>query len=170
MIPHIRRIRSSEGLLLRSLQLQAYREAPYAFGPIEHRLRAMTDSEYASLAAHRASADDSATFFAAHPSCAPIGTASIITEAGQALLSFVWIASGARKGGLGERLIDHALDWATQQGHTTISGMVVNENPQALSFYLRRGWRVADIQPWPSNRARYRFVISRPLGETVALQ
>ncbi len=56
------------------------------------------------------------------------------------LLEDVIISREYRGKGLGQRLLEHVLDWALGQGMTRVTLLADRDNQAALDFYLRLGF------------------------------
>jgi GNAT superfamily N-acetyltransferase len=58
----------------------------------------------------------------------------------------VIVAEPYRGGGIGKALLQHALDWAVQQGATRAQLLIDKQNLSAFSFYQQFGWRDTQLQ------------------------
>ena len=84
-------------------------------------------------------------FIARHASV-PIGMVSLLftvstAEGGPACwLEDMVLHPHWRNGGLGTRLLQHAIDWASNHGFTRISLLTDKTNKDAIRFYRRQGF------------------------------
>jgi len=77
-------------------------------------------------------------------------TAQLVISTAQGSYA-VWIedvivATDYRRKGIGKTLLQHALDWAAQQGATRAQLLIDKQNDQAFSFYQQLGWRHTQLQ------------------------
>jgi GNAT superfamily N-acetyltransferase len=77
-------------------------------------------------------------------------TAQLVISTAQGSYA-VWIedvivAQPYRGGGIGKALLQHALDWAAQQGATRAQLLIDKQNLLAFSFYQQLGWRDTQLQ------------------------
>ena len=61
------------------------------------------------------------------------------------LLEDVIVRSEHRGGGLGRRLVEHVLDWASVQGMTRVTLLADRENSAALDFYRKLGFEPSNM-------------------------
>jgi ribosomal protein S18 acetylase RimI-like enzyme len=59
-----------------------------------------------------------------------------------------------RQGGIGSMLMDAALEAAREEGYRVVWLTTTNDNLDAMRFYQRRGFRIADVRPSAVDRAR----------------
>jgi len=62
------------------------------------------------------------------------------------LLEDVIVSSEHRGGGLGRRLVEHALGWAKEQGMTRVTLLADRDNHAALDFYRALGFETSHMQ------------------------
>jgi ribosomal protein S18 acetylase RimI-like enzyme len=69
-------------------------------------------------------------------------------------LEIVTLNALDRRAGIGTRLIEAAVDQARQLGRREIRLTTTNDNVDALRFYQRRGFRLAELRPGAIDEAR----------------
>jgi ribosomal protein S18 acetylase RimI-like enzyme len=72
------------------------------------------------------------------------------------VLEVVTLNAIQRRAGIGTLLIDAAVDSARRFGCQQIRLTTTNDNVDALRFYQRRGFRLAELRPGAVDRARQR--------------
>ena len=72
------------------------------------------------------------------------------------VLEIVTLNAIQRRAGIGTMLIDAAVDSARRFGCRQIRLTTTNDNVDALRFYQRRGFRLAELRPGAVDRARQR--------------
>ena len=72
------------------------------------------------------------------------------------VLEIVTLNAIQRRTGIGTLLIDAAVDSARRFGCQQIRLTTTNDNVDALRFYQRRGFRLAELRPGAVDRARQR--------------
>jgi ribosomal protein S18 acetylase RimI-like enzyme len=72
------------------------------------------------------------------------------------VLEIVTLNAIQRRGGIGTLLIDAAVGSARRFGCREIRLTTTNDNIDALRFYQRRGFRLAELRPGAVDRARQR--------------
>lgn len=63
------------------------------------------------------------------------------SPAQSAYLISMWVAPDARGRGVGDALVDAVIEWAGCQGLSSLFLDVREDNPHALSLYVRKGFR-----------------------------
>ena len=64
----------------------------------------------------------------------------------------MWVAPAGRGRGVGNALVERAIDWAGEAGYPRIELWVARGNDTAERLYLRSGFEVTgDVQPLPSD-------------------
>jgi len=61
------------------------------------------------------------------------------------LLEDVIVGREHRGGGFGRRLVEHVLDWASEQGMTRVTLLADRDNHAALDFYRRLGFETSHM-------------------------
>lgn len=72
------------------------------------------------------------------------------TEPPGAYLHWAFLKPGKRRRGVGERLLDHLLEWARSQGANRVELQFIAGNVAAESFWTKNGF-----QPYASKCVRY---------------
>jgi len=70
------------------------------------------------------------------------------------MLEIVTLNAIERRSGIGTMLIDAAVNAARRKGCREIRLTTTNDNVDALRFYQRRGFRLAELRPGAVDRAR----------------
>ena len=85
-----------------------------------------------------------------------------------ALVTVLFVATGAQGSGVGGRLLDTAVDWARGRGRLPVLD-VVQAHERALSVYRRRGWEVVgEMRPDWLPAEEQPLLLMRLGGEAVA--
>ena len=153
--PALRRIRSDEGLKLRSLRLRALADAPMAFGSTLAREQSFPENVWHERAAGGASGTDRVTFIAERDGVW-LGLASGIatdpinpTDPGPFLVG-MFVDSAERGQGLGAALVEAVVAWARSRGAARLYLWVTSTNTPAIALYAKCGFqRTGDTQPLP---------------------
>jgi GNAT superfamily N-acetyltransferase len=155
----IRRIRSDEEPLLRTLRLRALAEAPTAYGSTLAREQDSPDVLWRDRAVGASVGCHSATFIAEQDGqWLGLATGLARTEDPEntdPLLVGMFVDGTARRLGLGVALVEAVASWARACGASHLKLSVTSGNAPAAALYLRCGFR-------PTGAAR-------PLSHTPAL-
>jgi ribosomal protein S18 acetylase RimI-like enzyme len=147
------RLTVDEGARLRTIRLRSLRDAPDAFGStydetVARPLESWSDQlrKFATFVVVRENADVGLV------RCAPDDT-----HRDTMWLISMWVAPEARGQGVGESLIDAAVDWARAAGATRIVLDVADDNRTAILLYSRKGFEpngVVSTLPPPRQHIR----------------
>lgn len=153
----VRRIRPTDGALLRRVRLAALADTPSAFAKTHAEESTYADEEWSSRASAWADGDEGVTFFA-EVDGEVRGLVGGHRPNGAELVS-MWVEPGARGSGVAEALVAAVVDWADGP----LELWVTHGNDRAISFYRRMGFEeTADVKPLPSdpckNEVRMRLV------------
>lgn len=136
----IRRIRASEGGLLRELRLRSLRDAPEAFGQTVAEASATRLLDWYRNAWQSCRGDQRA-WMLARQGDQVVGLVSGRHRLPTTLLLFsMWVAPDARRSGVGRQLIEGLEGWARRWGATETVLWVLRGNEAALGFYERLGF------------------------------
>jgi GNAT superfamily N-acetyltransferase len=134
----VRRIGADDWALWRELRLQALEEAPYAFssrvadwqgqGDTETRWRGRLSDVPLNIVAEW---QDTAAGMASGTAPDPHGSIEIIS---------MWVAPVARGHGVGDALVNAAVEWAREQQASRLTLGVLEGNERAAAFYGRHGF------------------------------
>ncbi len=131
----IRRIKLTEGELLRDLRLRSLADAPSAFGQPLAEARARPPSEWRLSARRAAHGDDRIWLIAMDPD-EPVGLVQGRRRHPETLLLFsMWVDPMARRSGVGRRLIEALEAWARGWGAQQTVLWVMAGNDAAIRFY-----------------------------------
>ncbi len=133
----IQQLNTDEWKRLRKIRLAAISEAPYAFGSTfqETTVRPKSDwtAQIASLPTFVAvlqGLDSGIVRCSPRPDSED--TADLIS---------MWVAPNARGFGIGEALIDVAIDWGRSEGYARLLLDVSEGNSFAIALYKRKGFK-----------------------------
>ncbi len=139
-VTEIRRVDPDEWQTLRAIRLRALADFPDAFGSTVATATAIDEAEWRRRI-------DQFAYYLAWPStdksAAPVGIAAgYCTTAGAVpeLIS-MWVAPPVRGAGVAAELVAQVADWARSLGSTQLMLWVVEDNPRAIAFYRRLGFR-----------------------------
>jgi GNAT superfamily N-acetyltransferase len=162
----IRRIRPTEGGLLRDLRVRSLEESPEAFGQSVAEARATHVAEWHRRALQSCRGDHRAWLFAERGS-RPVGLVHGRRRSPGTLLLFsMWVEPASRRAGVGRLLIDGLETWARGWGgHETVL-WVFRSNARAIAFYQRLGFSVVPDGPDVEAGAEYDAIaLSRSIEE-----
>jgi GNAT superfamily N-acetyltransferase len=172
MQPEIRRIRSDEGLKLRSLRLHALADAPMAFGSTLAREKSFQEHVWHERAAGGASGADRVTFIVERDG-EWLGLASGIAQDPSSpadpgpFLVGMFVDEAARGQGLGAALVEAVAAWARAREATRLYLWVTSTNTPAVALYSRCGFqRTGNTQPLPHCPSVTEFQMVRALEES----
>ena len=138
----IRRLTLGEGVLYRSLRLEALKDSPEAFATRYESALQRDDESWALQADSSAEGNDRATFIVFDGR--PIGLAAIYRDAGNPSIGELlqmWIAPSYRGTAVATDLLDHLFCWATRHSFSSIRAEVTQGNVRALRCYEKYGFR-----------------------------
>ncbi|MFV1999597.1 MAG: GNAT family N-acetyltransferase [Acidimicrobiia bacterium] len=140
----VRRIRSEEWRILRKIRLEALADAPGAFSTTLEDAQTYPDAIWQDRASKGAVGGSQATILAFDNGIAvgmAVGLLRAHISRDVAPIVSVFVSSGARRRGIGERLMDEVEAWARRNGAVTTSLWVAEANTAARSFYQSRGYQ-----------------------------
>ncbi len=138
----IRRIRTGEAGLFKSLRLAALKESPYAFSSTYESARQRSPSSWQLQADSTAEGTDRATFLAFSDEV-PIGLTSAYRsqdKPDEAEVLQVWVAPHYRGSQVARELLEAALRWCESNGIRRVMAAVTTGNDRALRFYSKHGF------------------------------
>ena len=138
----VRRVGADEWALLRDVRLRALADSPDAFGSTLERESGYADDDWSDWAAHGASGGESATFVA-EAGARSLGMLIVAREQDDTAVAHLygmWVEPGARRLGLGRRLIAAAERWAAVNGCLDVRLWVVVDNVPAVDLYRSVGY------------------------------
>jgi GNAT superfamily N-acetyltransferase len=151
----IRRIRPDEGLLLRDLRLRSVTDSPTAFGQTIDDVTARPELDW-HRSALRASRGDGRIWLLADVGGRFVGLVQGRRRLPGTLLVFsMWVDPGARRTGLGERLITELETWARRWHASETLLWVLAGNAEGLAFYRRLGFTTVEAGPDAESGMRY---------------
>jgi GNAT superfamily N-acetyltransferase len=138
----IRRLRAEEWQRWRAMRLDLLKDAPRAFGSTYEETLARPDDSFREHVVSAASSPERAIFVAEEGdrwlACA--GGYLEPDEHGQVWLFTVWTRPEARGQGLQRRLGETVMQWARDEGYTTMKLWVTDENDAARACYEKLGF------------------------------
>lgn len=149
----VRRLRLSEGPVLRELRLAALAEAPWAFAST-YAAEAAYEAEYWEALAERRAAGQGEATFVAEAAGRPIGIVScyLAAEGPCVRLVSIWTAPEARRNGVATALIGAVTAWARERGAEEVKIWVTCANGPATALYRSLAFTpTGEYQPLPSD-------------------
>jgi GNAT superfamily N-acetyltransferase len=148
----VRPVRMGDGGLLREVRLAALAANPGAFLETYDEVAADSDDLWAARAAASTGEGDQLILLALDGE-RPVGMAGIARDIGQrrrhrATLWGVWLDPECRGRGVGRRLVQGALDWATSAGVRAVYLEVVENEDPSWSLYGRLGFVRREVDPF----------------------
>lgn len=126
---------------IREIRLRALRDAPHAFGSTFERESEFGDDDWIS----RLVKEDAAMFVAASEEEKYVGLVVGARYDDGAGLFSMWVAPEVRKHGIGRRLVEAVIEWATSRGYTSLLLDVGDENVSAITFYEKMGFKPTGV-------------------------
>ncbi len=149
----IRAVGGDEWPAWRDLRLRALAEAPEAFRATLDEEQRQSDSWWAHLIGHTVD-DPRGGLWIAENDGEAVGMLFGRLNLDQDLLSIgaMWVVPEARRLGIGQGLLDAALEWARGKGAKEAELWVTEGNSRATLFYRRSGFQpTTDTQPLREN-------------------
>jgi ribosomal protein S18 acetylase RimI-like enzyme len=140
----IRRLRTDEAILFKTLRLRALADSPDAFAHTYDEIRARPDSYWAEMT-RSVTEPDRHAMFVAEDETAPVGMAFGLLDRedpGRAHLGGMWVEPDGRGGGVGRALADAVVAWARERGFGEVVLWVTEGNKRAIDLYERVGFAV----------------------------
>ena len=163
----IRRIRADEGPLLMQVRLLALLDAPYAFAGTYTENIQRPKEHWSERAAGAAVGGGTAVYVALAPD-GPVGIAGAYTPEDRPevrMIFGVWVEPALRGQGLGARLVETIIAWASGTGAERCELWVAEPNRPALDLYLRLGFEDTGLrQLMPSDETVTEMKLVRPTG------
>src|SRR5258707_3731020 len=141
----VRRIAPHQGAVLRELRTASLREAPYAFGETLEEALSADVASFDETADRHANSPATASFIL-YTEGHPAGlVGAFIDEAPdpRAFVYALWVAPAVRHLRGGELLVNAATQWLAERRVHGVFARVTHENPNAMPFYKRLGFRPA---------------------------
>ena len=141
----IQRVHPDQWPTLRALRLRALADSPDSFGSTVATASLIDEAEWRRRIEHDA-------YFMAWPArvddqTAPVGLAAgyLATADAPPELISMWVAPAVRGIGVASDLVGHVSDWARRIGASELMLWVVEDNPRAIGFYRRLGFRATGL-------------------------
>lgn len=149
------RIRRADVAVLREVRLAALADSPGAFASTYDREAAFDSAEWERRAVAASTGRSAATFFARDEAGQVVGLVGVFenrVDPATAELVSMWVDPAGRGRGVGNALVERAIDWAREAGYARIELWVARGNDTAERLYLRSGFTVTgDSKPLPSD-------------------
>ncbi len=171
----IRKIRSSDGLLLRELHLRMYADSPSAFGESLAEAQAMPMERWEGRARKLAEAGGTVGFVATEEGKVIGFIAGFVGQyrdgevhselRDTVTMARAWVDPHVRRRGIGRALANAVESWACDKGARMLEVQVTENNGPAIEFYRKLGF--ADIgrrEPLLSNPTLQIRFFSRSLS------
>lgn len=163
----IRRVRPSDGPVLRAVRLRALRSDPDAFGSSYQREVDRPSESWTKRAAESSVGDDQC-LFVAETHAGLVGMVGAYTPEDDPLARYLfgmWVAPEARSIGIGYRLVEAITRWSIEGGAREVRLWVVAGNLAALRLYERAGFvKTGATQPLSSNPSLTEVLMRLHLG------
>ncbi|TDE34277.1 GNAT family N-acetyltransferase [Nonomuraea mesophila] len=141
------RLGPDEGERLRAVRLRALQDSPDAFGSSYEREIAFPADKWAERLKNPGS-----RWWVAERDGTDVGLVCVLLEDAGAHLLSMWVAPEARGQGVGSRLVDTAVEWASSTGAEEIGLWAVDQNHAARALYARKGFTPSGrVMALPSN-------------------
>jgi GNAT superfamily N-acetyltransferase len=154
VLHQIRRIKPSDGVILRSIRLRALLSDPGSFDSSYERESQLPTEEWDRRATESSTGDRQCLFLVETPE-GFVGMAGAFTPGDQPSvrrLYGMWVAPEARAAGIGAQLIEAITSWSLEVGADAVQLWVVDDNLVARRLYERAGFVDTEVnQPLPSN-------------------
>lgn len=168
MTVHVRRIRSDDGPLLKTMRLAALADTPFAFGSTHAAEAVLTDDDWTVRAERAAGGDYSLYVVAELDGGRVVGIAGAYRpDPSRHVVDLVsmWTAPEARRTGAGRLLVRAVVDWARSTGAAAVELWVTRGNDPAERLYRSMGFvETGDHQPLPSDPCKDELRMTLPLG------
>ena len=164
----VRRIRTSDGALLKAVRLAALLDAPSAFGSTYEHEVTFTEGHWSERADAGSAGALRSTFLALDgPEVVGIaGGYRNSQEDGTVELVSMWVAPTHRRQNVGRALVKRVCDWARETGGRDVALWVTLDNMPAEALYRGLGFReTGDVQPLPSDPCKDELRLKRSLGQ-----
>jgi len=145
---HLRRLEPTEAPLLRELRIAALQDAPDQFAETVAHALARSDREWAKFAA---------TAYVAESDNALVGLVFAFEDASDDAVGRVggmWVASGARRTGIGSALVEAALSWAKAAGKRRVRLWAVPTTPGERLYRRAHFVPTGNQKPFPGDDSR----------------
>lgn len=159
----VRRARADEWRRLRSIRLQALRDAPEAFVTTVAEAEELSDSVWKERARKSEDAVEQVTAIAIDDAQTLGLSVGLIPEKDRPAaipIVSVFVSPAGRRMGIGSQLMECVEDWAAEIGGRTTSLWVVETNIGAARFYESLGYRATGDRmetPVPPPRIEIRY-------------
>jgi GNAT superfamily N-acetyltransferase len=164
----IRRIRAGDAPVLKRLRISALTDRPDAFGSTLERELAFDDDLWDERASE-ASGGSLRSVFLAWSGDEAVGIVGGMRESHDAAaveIVSMWTSPSARRLGIGRRLVEAVVDWATDAGAERIELWVTRGNDSAQRLYETLDFVVTDEhQPLPSDPCKEEVRMTRPITD-----
>jgi RimJ/RimL family protein N-acetyltransferase len=137
----IRRLRTGEGLLYRTIRLESLRESPEAFSSSYEVALGRDETSWMDQADAASEGADRAIFLALENE--PVGLAGLyrdLENPSRGEMVQVWIAPSHRGSGAAQALLAHLFKWAAGHSYKAVIAEVPIANHRALRFYQKCGF------------------------------
>lgn len=165
----VRPLLADQWALLKSVRLRALADAPDAFSTTLAQAQARTDEDWkaAALRSHGPGQTTQIAFCGDEPCGMMVGIVSAGESAAppSAELLAAWVVPSQRGTGVAAALVEAVAGWATGQGAAVLRAWVMEDNPHALGFYHKIGFRATgQRQDFGRGRPRMALLMERTLA------
>lgn len=121
----------------REVRLSALKDAPDAFGSTLEAEEPLSDNDWIK----RLERHDAATFIGVDEDESDCGLIVAAPYDDQAGLNAMWVASSARRRGVGAMLVNSVIEWSRSKGFSILLLDVSDTNEAAITLYSRMGFQ-----------------------------
>ena len=150
---NVRKIKTNEFELYKSLRIRALTDAPYAFGGTRDEAINKPIGWYKKETL-RWSKSEKSTIFIAFSDEIAIGLVGAFFEnkTGRAFICSMWVDPEFRKSGVGNSIVKKSSYWLSDRGGSSIFAWVAESNKSAIRFYKSLGFVATnEKETLPSN-------------------
>jgi ribosomal protein S18 acetylase RimI-like enzyme len=140
--PKVRRAVPGDESILRKLRLQALTDSPGAFGSTYERELARTTAEWQRWLAPGVTL----LWSDAHEVHGMVAGMRDVADASVAHLMAMWVRPTVRGSGAADALVAALVKWAAAERFTRLRLDVMHDNPRAVRFYERCGFKLTGKQ------------------------
>ena len=137
MTARVHQLRPADWKRFRDVRLIALADAPNAFGSTLEAEEKLSDDEWIK----RLERPDTATFVAVEEDASDAGLIVAAPYDDQAGLYAMWVASSARRRGVGAMLVNSVIEWSRSRGFNNLLLDVSDTNEAAIALYSRMGFQ-----------------------------
>jgi ribosomal protein S18 acetylase RimI-like enzyme len=155
-------------IIFKDIRLRALQDTPTAFSSTYAQESRLSDAEWVARAAQWSNADAAA--YLAMDGGIPCGIAAGFIDNDdptRAYLASMWVAAAYRRSGVGRRLVEAILSWASARRMRTLLLTVTSNNHAAIGFYERLGFMVTGrVTPYRNDPTLFDLEMMRSIASS----